>query len=82
MPHQSKATHIHFNIINLPCSEHGPHRVIIAGLDVLADDVADIALRELRALGEQATMLSRHIPMDEAQRMAFGEGMEHDDLPY
>jgi hypothetical protein len=82
MPRPLKHTAIHWNIVTLQCAEHGPHRVIIAGLDVLADDCADIVLRELHALGEDADKVSTHIPLDETRRAARKDGMDRDDLSF
>jgi anaerobic glycerol-3-phosphate dehydrogenase len=82
MPRPLKHTQIHWNIVSIPCSEHGPHRVIIAGLDVLADDCADIVMQGLRDLGEKATMTSIHIPLDEARRAAGKAGVDVDDIPF
>lgn len=81
MPRPSNVAGVHWNQLRLECKQHGGHIVIVAGLDSLADDAADICLREMRDAGLIVDRRRRFIPMDAARAMAQ-DGLDYDDLPF
>lgn len=77
-----KEADVHWNMLLVRCEQHGTHKVIIAGLDDLADDFARHALEWLTDRGEKGELVSTVIPLTEA-RMAAAEGsLDVDDLPF
>lgn len=79
-PRKRRPTHIHWNILTWDCDEHGPHRVIVAGLDDTADLVADIITKHPTEDGSRPRLFTELIPLDDA-RAAAGE-VTYDDLPF
>lgn len=82
MHHQRKRrpTHIHWNILTWECDEHGPHRVIVAGLDDMADLVADIITRHPTEDDGKPHRFTDLIPLDDAR--AAAHEVDHEDLPF
>lgn len=82
MPRQSRSTHIHWNMLTIKCSIHVEHKVIIAGLDHLADESADWCVARLRENQDHVTVQRVLVPLDDAARIYKEHGLDYDDLPF
>ena len=89
MPHRPEHTHINMHIITWACDLHGPHKVVIAGLDSMALTQARRVLESTNSDGWPAEMISLTIPLDDVRSVWDNElstwaeeEMTHDDLPF
>lgn len=77
---RKRPTYIHMNVLTWECDEHGPHRVIIAGLDDTADLAAEIVTKHPTEDGRPPTLVSELVPLHTARRAA--EGGDYDDVSF
>lgn len=75
-----RPTHIHFNVLTWECDAHGPHRVVIAGLDDTADVVANLVTKHPTEDGSRPMLTVERIPLEDARRAYYGAS--DDDMPF
>lgn len=84
MPKRSKRE-IHWNVLVIPCARHGDHKVIVAGLDSIADDTAEMALRGWEQDYPDARRINKVMAVSEAEiilGMSVGGDDDDEELPF
>lgn len=75
-------THITLCIVEISCRQHGSHKLIVGGLDEMAEMAARIVKDRLSTVGRTAELTVKRIALEDAYTMMDLGGINYDDLPY